>query len=164
MSFFSVFLLFGSALLLSASLTFFLIPILRRKKVGQTILDVGPAWHKPKEGTPTLGGLVFLFLVPFLTLLALYLSGKTVSRTLFFVLLFAFSNGAIGWIDDQTKRIKKQNEGLLPWQKLFLQSLFTAGLFYLMLPLQDEKDLLQAFRRYARGTNCCIRGTYILRC
>lgn len=137
MSLFSLLLLFVSALLLSAALTFFLIPLLRRKRVGQTILAIGPAWHKPKEGTPTMGGLIFLFIIPLLTVLAVYLAEGSVPKTLIFVLIFAVSNGAIGWIDDQTKRIKKQNEGLLPWQKLFLQSLFTAGFFYLLLRFAD---------------------------
>ena len=133
MSFFSLFLVLGCSLLLSALLTLFLIPLLKRKKVGQTILTIGPAWHKPKEGTPTMGGLVFLFLIPILTLTAVLLTEKKIQSTLLFVLLFAVSNGAIGWIDDQTKRMKKQNQGLLPWQKLFLQALFTAGFFYLLL-------------------------------
>ena len=137
MSLFSLLLLFASALLLSAALTFFLIPLLQRKKVGQTILAIGPAWHKPKEGTPTMGGLIFLFVIPFLTALAVFLSDGMIPETLIFVLLFAFANGAIGWVDDQTKRMKKQNQGLLPWQKLFLQSLFTAGFFYLLLRFGD---------------------------
>ncbi|MBR4881264.1 MAG: phospho-N-acetylmuramoyl-pentapeptide-transferase, partial [Clostridia bacterium] len=37
-----------------------LIPKLRSLKMGQTILDIGPRWHKSKEGTPTMGGLSFL--------------------------------------------------------------------------------------------------------
>ena len=37
-----------------------LIPILKSRKMGQTILDIGPRWHKSKEGTPTMGGIAFI--------------------------------------------------------------------------------------------------------
>ena len=37
-----------------------LIPILQTKKMGQKILDIGPRWHKSKEGTPTMGGIGFI--------------------------------------------------------------------------------------------------------
>ena len=37
-----------------------LIPILKTKKLGQKILDIGPRWHKSKEGTPTMGGIGFI--------------------------------------------------------------------------------------------------------
>ena len=37
-----------------------IIPKLRSMKMGQKILDIGPRWHKNKEGTPTMGGIVFL--------------------------------------------------------------------------------------------------------
>ena len=39
----------------------FLIPILASKKMGQKILEIGPRWHKNKEGTPTMGGISFIF-------------------------------------------------------------------------------------------------------
>jgi len=37
-----------------------LIPLLHKLNFGQTILDIGPSWHKNKEGTPTMGGLMFI--------------------------------------------------------------------------------------------------------
>ena len=37
------------------------IPMLRKVKLGQKILEIGPSWHKSKEGTPNLGGLIFIF-------------------------------------------------------------------------------------------------------
>ena len=52
-SFAGVFL--GTVLLLK-----WLIPVLKSKKVGQKILDIGPRWHKSKEGTPTMGGIAFI--------------------------------------------------------------------------------------------------------
>jgi phospho-N-acetylmuramoyl-pentapeptide-transferase len=50
---------FGITVLVSRKL----IPILKSRKMGQTILDIGPRWHKSKEGTPTMGGLAFIFAV-----------------------------------------------------------------------------------------------------
>ena len=46
--------------LLTAVLLHFIIPILRGKKVKQHILEIGPRWHASKEGTPTMGGIIFL--------------------------------------------------------------------------------------------------------
>ena len=36
------------------------IPLLKKIKFGQTILEIGPSWHKNKQGTPTMGGLMFI--------------------------------------------------------------------------------------------------------
>ena len=49
-----------SVLLLTALIEYKLIPILKGYKVGQTILEIGPRWHKHKEGTPTMGGIGFI--------------------------------------------------------------------------------------------------------
>ena len=40
---------------------YFLIPALRALKAGQSIREVGPKWHNGKTGTPTMGGLTFIF-------------------------------------------------------------------------------------------------------
>ena len=47
----------------TAVLLYYLIPFLKSKKVGQKILDIGPRWHKDKEGTPTMGGIAFLIFI-----------------------------------------------------------------------------------------------------
>ena len=44
----------------TAGLGFVIIPWLRKLKFGQTILDIGPSWHKSKQGTPNMGGLMFV--------------------------------------------------------------------------------------------------------
>ena len=51
------------AFLTAFLLGFCIIPLLTRLKFGQTILDIGPSWHKKKQGTPTMGG--FLFIIGF---------------------------------------------------------------------------------------------------
>lgn len=102
-----------------------LIPILRFHKVGQIIYDLGPRWHQPKQGVPTMGGIGFI--LPILIVAATWfiimgVRGEA-SRyvPLAMVLMFGVANGAIGFVDDYCKLIKKQNEGLTAKQKLFLQ-------------------------------------------
>lgn len=41
-----------------------LVPYLRKLKAGSHILDIGPSWHKSKEGTPLMGGFMFIASVP----------------------------------------------------------------------------------------------------
>ncbi len=109
-----------------------IIPILRSHKMGQKILDVGPRWHKSKEGTPTMGGLSFMAaaLITTLTLgIAFMLTSKNVSSAkIIITVVFAFANGFIGIIDDRVKLLHKQNEGLTAGQKYALQ-LGTAVLY-----------------------------------
>ena len=102
-----------------------LIPILKSKKMGQKILDIGPRWHKSKEGTPTMGGISFI--VAIIAVCAAHLIYGAVTHrndNLAFAittLIFALANGSIGIIDDRTKFAKGENEGLLSWQKYLLQ-------------------------------------------
>ncbi len=121
----------------------FLIPKLRSMKMGQKILDIGPRWHKSKEGTPTMGGLAFAIptvVVCALAMLYIHCSGKsTTVLPLLLTLLLAAGNGAIGVIDDLTKFKKQQNEGLTAPQKFALQ-LAMAGAFIALLNLYGEID------------------------
>ena len=114
----------------------FLIPKLKSLKMGQKILDIGPRWHKSKEGTPTMGGISFVAvsLLLVLTVFAvLALRGRLKDPLLLFVTFgMALLNGLVGCIDDYTKFIKKQNEGLKAYQKYFLQ-LLCAGLYLFIL-------------------------------
>ncbi|MBQ1229417.1 MAG: phospho-N-acetylmuramoyl-pentapeptide-transferase [Clostridia bacterium] len=102
-----------------------LIPILRSKKAGQRILEIGPRWHKSKEGTPTMGGLGFI-LASLLVLSVFFIVQAVKGRSAEYIplsltIVYAVMNGAIGFVDDYYKLIKKQNEGLTWKQKLFLQ-------------------------------------------
>ncbi len=111
--------------LLTVLILRFLIPVLKSHKVGQKILDIGPRWHKSKEGTPTMGGLGFLFAVliaaaVFFVIAGIYGAGERYIP-LALTLAFAVGNAAIGFVDDYTKLIKKQNEGLTQVQKTVLQ-------------------------------------------
>ena len=127
--------LFFAVLLLTIAFVLVLLPILRRARAGQRILAIGPSWHMAKEGTPTMGGLAFLFalLASFLGYAAFLMwqgrEGELLPSVL--VVLFAFLCGGIGFLDDYLKLTKKQNQGLLAWQKFFLQLLVGAALVFL---------------------------------
>ena len=114
---------------LSVAIERFVIPILKSKKVGQKILEIGPRWHMSKSGTPTMGGICFILAMLLSSGVALLINGKD---ALPFALAMGLGllNAAIGFVDDYTKLIKKQNEGLLVWQKFALQ--LVAAVLYLV--------------------------------
>lgn len=132
MSFVFLFLLyFALSLVLTITFTRILLPFLLRHHVGQKILEIGPAWHSAKEGTPTMGGLAFVFSAGITVLTGGVLLAQEIPtvffRPLVLTTLYALGNAAIGSVDDLTKFRKAQNEGLTPLEKLILQvSLATA--------------------------------------
>lgn len=143
MLFFRIFSLAVASFVFTAVATRVLIPVLQRKKLGQVILSIGPSWHKSKEGTPTMGGAVFLVSIPLFTVLGALWFASHLPSELIFVLLFAVANGFVGLIDDGTKLKNKQNLGLLPWQKLVLQSLFVGGFLFLMQSFSENRETLR---------------------
>ncbi len=121
----------AAVFLLTAAAERILIPILKSHKLGQKILDIGPRWHKSKEGTPIMGGIGFILAsmlvmaVFFIVQAVRGISADYIPLSL--TLAFAVANGAIGFVDDYCKLIKKQNEGLTWKQKLFLQLVISAA-------------------------------------
>ena len=107
----------------------YMIPWLKSMKTGQKIREIGPRWHKGKEGTPAMGGLIFIG-TAFLGCLVLCLICKVWTSALVFA--FALVFGAIGFFDDFRKIKKKQNEGLTALQKLVLQLAASALYLYLL--------------------------------
>ncbi|HHX54588.1 MAG TPA: phospho-N-acetylmuramoyl-pentapeptide-transferase [Clostridiales bacterium] len=102
-----------------------LIPYLKSKKLGQKILDIGPRWHKSKEGTPTMGGLSFITgsAIAFVAVaaIALITGNGTILPPLLITYLMASAYGLAGWLDDRTKFAHNRNEGLTAAQKYALQ-------------------------------------------
>ena len=94
---------FPVSLVLTLMLTQIILPRLVRAHAGQMILEIGPSWHKSKEGTPTMGGIAPIFAVILTTsLFALVLRRQThedLSPWLL-TLLFALANASVGIIDD----------------------------------------------------------------
>lgn len=100
-----------------------LIPLLRKLKFGQSILEIGPNWHKSKQGTPTMGGILFIAGTIAASLLIGIPAVQRGDPRLLIVLLSAAAFGVIGFLDDYIKVVKKRNLGLTAKQKSFLQLL-----------------------------------------
>lgn len=103
------------------------IPFLRRLKVGQTERTEGPESHLKKNGTPTMGGILFLVSVVVTSLLFVKEYPKIVP-----ILFLTLGFGLIGFLDDYIKVVLKRSMGLRAWQKFALQIVVTGVfLFYL---------------------------------
>jgi phospho-N-acetylmuramoyl-pentapeptide-transferase len=118
-----------NTMLLAAGLAFpltlilgrLLLPLLRKLKIGQRILEIGPNWHKTKEGTPTMGGLFFMMAITVAIVAAGWREVFNGKYAHIFILLFAWICGLIGFVDDLAKVRRKKNQGLTALQKLLLQ-------------------------------------------
>ena len=106
------------AFIVSAVVGKLLVPFLRRVKAGQSIKTDGPTWHMSKQGTPTMGGIMFIAGIAVAVVIFSLVSGD-ISGLL--VLAFALVFGLIGFIDDYAKLKKKENTGLTAPQKFLLQ-------------------------------------------
>ena len=124
-----------SSLVLTAILSHFIIPILVAKKAGQPIRQEGPKSHYSKAGTPTMGGIAFIFSILIIALVAVVVYAIRGEQNRFIplglTLALAVFNGMIGFFDDYRKLLKKQNEGLKAWQKFALQVI--AAIVYILL-------------------------------
>ena len=117
------------------------IPFLHKLKYGQTILDIGPKWHKAKkQGTPTMGGIMFIIAVSVCFACAVILFGPLGGKNFagedrqelvraVSGLIMAVMFGFMGFLDDFIKVKKKHNEGLTVMQKIVIQVLIIAAYF-----------------------------------
>lgn len=134
----NVILAFVTSLVITALSGLVIIPWLRRLKMGQTILEDGPVWHKSKQGTTVMGGLTFGLGTTVATLLFSIPFFKERDFTGLLVLIPALLFGAVGAFDDLVKVTKKRNKGLTALQKLILQ-VAVAALF--VVALQYTKNI-----------------------
>ena len=98
-----------------------LIPALVRLKAGQSIKEIGPKWHMSKQGTPTMGGLMFIIGIGVAIVICGWNGMLAGSFQHLYVYLFALVFGGIGYIDDYQKVKHHQNTGLTAPQKFLLQ-------------------------------------------
>ena len=121
-----------AAFLVTALSGYVVIPWLRKLKYGQTINEIGPTWHQTKQGTPTMGGLMFFLGTIVGVAFGYYLllsseptflqeTYQNQSLSLLISVMTALSFGVIGFLDDYIKVVKKRNLGLTEKQKLVLQ-------------------------------------------
>lgn len=149
-----------SAFAVTALLGFVMIPWLRKLKFGQTILDIGPKWHMTKQGTPTMGGLMFIIgtlLAILLTVITdklmggdIVASGSLVPQEMYTKLwsgvLMAIGFGFIGFVDDYIKAVKHRNLGLTIKQKTAMQlAVCVSYLLSLYMGMQGEPYMFIPF-------------------
>ncbi len=126
-------------------LGFYVIPYLKKLKFGQTIREEGPKWHESKSGTPTMGGIMIfggmVVSIIFSLIYSFIASGKLSAefgdstRTSHWIAAFglAIGMGAIGFVDDFIKVVKKRNLGLTARQKTFAQLIVSATYLIVLL-------------------------------
>ncbi len=140
---------------LTALIGIWFIPFLRKVHYGQTINDIGPTWHKNKQGTPTMGGIMFIIGVVIAVAAGVGILNAqtgvlsnpsyTVQNTrLIAGLVMALCFGFMGFIDDYIKVVKKRNLGLTAKQKLVMQFLI-AILYLLTLYLAGDRSTMLWF-------------------
>ena len=129
--------------IISVILEKLIIPILKSHKVGQQILEIGPRWHKDKAGTPTMGGICFIMaILAVMSVVSAVIAFVDDSKQLIPLALalgLATLNGLIGFFDDYTKLVKKQNEGFSAKQKILLQSI-VAIVYLVAMALTDNMN------------------------
>lgn len=116
----------------------FLIPILKKLKASQRISEYVSEMHKQKNGTPTMGGLIFIIPV-IVTVVILYLLGKINFSYNLLIIVFTFiSYSLIGFLDDYLIIKRHNNKGLTEIQKLLLQIIVAIIFFYLFMKGGNE--------------------------
>ena len=118
----------------------FAIPALRKAKAGQSIREDGPVWHNKKEGTPTLGGIIFIVGIAVACLTVGFGEIRNGDFSHIYILILALAYAAIGFIDDYEKLKKKRNLGLKAKHKFALQ-LIVAILFVLLMQISGNLTL-----------------------
>lgn len=118
--------------ILSLISAFFLIPMLKKLKVGQSVSHLINKRHLQKDGTPTIGGLIFI-IPTIIVMFLLYLRGSIELSSNLIILLFVFlAYGFLGFVDDFLKVKYHNNKGLSTLTKLALQTVI-AVIFYIIL-------------------------------
>ncbi|MBE6750026.1 MAG: phospho-N-acetylmuramoyl-pentapeptide-transferase [Ruminococcaceae bacterium] len=147
-------------------LGYIVIPYLKKLNFGQTILDIGPNWHKEKQGTPTMGGIMMIPAVLLAVCIAFGYSAiiggkfsmelKTMEKLtqLLAGVIMALCMSGIGFMDDYVKVVKKRNLGLTALQKTFMQllvsalyllTLFLCGMKTTNIPFIGDIDITSGF-------------------
>ena len=146
------------AAVITGLLGYFMVPFLHKIKFGQTIREVGPSWHKNKQGTPTMGGIMFIIgssVAAVICIAFLWLNGSAETQLMLVKVmagaLMAVGFGIVGFLDDYISIKKHRNLGLTEIQKLILQFIivgayllsvaFAGGTTETVIPFLGSVDL-----------------------
>ena len=109
------------------------IPLLKRSKFGQIVSRTISESHLVKDGTPTMGGIIFI-LPTLISMVILYLNGSIkYSSNLLIVIMVFLAYAVLGGIDDLKKIIEKNNHGLSVAFKFLMQTIIALGFFYIFM-------------------------------
>ena len=133
-----------AAFAISVGLSPFVIPFLRKLKIGQTERKEGVQSHLKKAGTPTMGGLIILISI-LVTCLFFLKDYPKVAPVLFLTLGF----GIIGFLDDYLKVVLRRSDGLMPMQKMAGQLIITT--IFVIYVLNMEPDLFKMIVPFSGG-------------
>lgn len=125
----------------SLVLGLFLIPVLKKMKADQTLSVYLEERHASKKGTPTIGGLIFIFSTLITIFTMVFLGKIQITYSLLIILLTFIGYGLIGFIDDYLIIKKHDNKGLTERQKLILQ-IIVATIFFVLFLLDGNEPLL----------------------
>ncbi|HOO68131.1 MAG TPA: phospho-N-acetylmuramoyl-pentapeptide-transferase [Bacilli bacterium] len=118
-----------------------LVPLLRKRHIEQRVSVYLSEAHKKKDGTPTMGGLIFI-LGAFISIITLLLLNKMEFSPNLFILLFVFVGYAlIGFLDDFLAIKRGTNEGLTTLQKLFLQIIIAVVFFFIYMKMGNSLNV-----------------------
>lgn len=139
-----------TALLVGLAAGPYVIRRLAALKIGQPVRGYGMETHLTKSGTPTMGGVLVLFSIALATLLWFDLT----NRFVWIVLWVTLGYGAIGWVDDWRKVVRKDPEGMRSREKYLWQSVvgLVAG-FYLLFSISESSNwrVLELFYAWVRS-------------
>lgn len=127
--------------ILSVVFGFILVPFLKKKKIKQQVSIFLAKNHKNKDGTPTMGGLIFIIPTIVTILILLFLGKIEFSENLFIVMFVFIGYAILGFIDDFLIIKRHHNEGLTEIQKLFGQLLIALVFFYIFMKSGHEPVL-----------------------
>ena len=132
----------GLGFVTSVILGLVLIPMLKKLKVGQRISVFVGDTHRQKEGTPTMGGLIFIGATLITALILLITKKIEYTTNLGIVLLVFTSFGLIGFLDDYLSLKRKDNEGLTEVQKLAAQVVVSLIFFFMYVKTGGQTNLV----------------------
>lgn len=124
--------------MLSVATGLILIPLLKRMKIKQRVSIFLSKNHKEKDGTPTMGGLIFIIPTILTVLILLFMGKMEFSENLFIVILVFVLYGVLGFLDDYLSIKRAHNEGLTEIQKLFGQLFIALVFFFIFMKSGSE--------------------------
>lgn len=143
------------AFVIAFVISLIVIPILKRKKIGQNERDDGPQSHLKKRGTPTMGGIIMIISLLIMGGILFYdyskstaISEQLVAKNFLILTIVTLGFGLIGFIDDFRKVILNNTEGLKPRYKMLgLLIIATAFTIYLIKVINFETEIYIPFEK-----------------